>query len=152
MPYKLPKLTILAGLLLTAGLHAAERSVPAASKRVRHLLSQMSRADEMAVIHGAEEPANATLGTKRAPRVSVRTGSSPSSCHHRASGMKRFRKMSKAMFYLVLFAAASVATPTASRYYGNVTVWGALLLAFGATAGSAMTAELMTMLLRRRQR
>lgn len=66
--------------------------------------------------------------------------------------MKRFPKMSKAMFYLVVFAAASVAALIASRYYGNMTVWGALLLAFGATAGSAMGAELMTILFRRRRR
>ena len=56
------------------------------------------------------------------------------------------------MFYLVLFAAASVATLSAGRYYGNMTVWGALLLAFGATAGPAITAELMIILIGRRQR
>lgn len=55
------------------------------------------------------------------------------------------------MFYLVVFAAGSVATLTAARYYGNMTVWGALWLAFGATAGSAMAAELTIMLFRRRQ-
>lgn len=49
MPYKPPKLTILAGLLLTAGLHAAEPPAAVASARVRHLLSQMSRADKMEI-------------------------------------------------------------------------------------------------------
>ena len=58
MPSTLPKLTILAGLLLTAGLHAAEPT----SARVQHLLSQMTRAEKMAVIRGAQEPADATLG------------------------------------------------------------------------------------------
>lgn len=62
MPYKLPKLTILAGLLLTAGLHAAEPPAAIASARVQHLLSQMSRADKMAVIRGAREPADAAQG------------------------------------------------------------------------------------------
>jgi hypothetical protein len=66
--------------------------------------------------------------------------------------MKRFGKMSKAVFYLVLFAAASVATLAAASYYGNMTVRGALLVAFGATAGPAMVSELVMMLLRRRKR
>lgn len=66
--------------------------------------------------------------------------------------MKRFRKMSKAMFYLVVLAAASAVSLAAARYHAYMTVWGALLLAFGATAGAAMAAELMIILLRRRQR
>jgi hypothetical protein len=59
--------------------------------------------------------------------------------------------MSNPMFYLAVFAAASVATLAAARYYGNMTIWGALLLAFSATAGSAMAAELMPRLFRRRR-
>lgn len=64
--------------------------------------------------------------------------------------MKRFRKMSSVIFCLVVFAAASVAAFSAARYYGNMTVWDALLLAFGATAGPVMAVE--TILFRRRQR
>jgi beta-glucosidase len=62
-------------LLLTAGLHAAEPSASVASARVQHLLSQMSRADKMAVIRGAQEPADATLGqagwTAGVPRLGI---------------------------------------------------------------------------------
>lgn len=64
--------------------------------------------------------------------------------------MKRFQKISNAMFLLVVFAVASVAALAAARYYGNMTVWDALLLAFGATAGPAMAVA--TILFRRRQR
>lgn len=64
--------------------------------------------------------------------------------------MQRLQKMSKSMFYLAVFAAASVVALVATRYYGNMTVCGALLLAFGATTGSAMAAELMIFLFRRR--
>src|SRR6476660_6504345 len=75
MPTTLPKLTILAGLLLAAGLHAAEPPVPAPSARVRQLLSQMSRAEKMAVIRGAQEPSDATLGqagwTAGVPRLGI---------------------------------------------------------------------------------
>lgn len=67
----LPKLTILAGLLLAAGLHAAEPS----SARVQHLLSQMSRAEKMAVIRGAREPEGAYQGqagwTAGVPRLGI---------------------------------------------------------------------------------
>lgn len=66
--------------------------------------------------------------------------------------MKRFQKLSKALFYLVLFAAASAVTLAAARYFGNMTVWGALLLAFCATAGPAVTTELVIALLKRRRR
>jgi beta-glucosidase len=62
-------------LLLAAGLHAAEPPAPLASARVQHLLSQMSRADKMAVIRGAQEPADATLGqagwTAGVPRLGI---------------------------------------------------------------------------------
>jgi beta-glucosidase len=75
MPSTLPKLTTLAGLLLSAGLHAAEPSAPPASARVQQLLSHMSRADKMAVIRGAQEPAGATLGqagwTAGVPRLGI---------------------------------------------------------------------------------
>jgi beta-glucosidase len=74
----LPKLTVLAGLLLAAGLHAAEPPAPAASTtsaRVQKLLSQMSRAEKMAVIRGAQEPSDATLGqagwTAGVPRLGI---------------------------------------------------------------------------------
>jgi beta-glucosidase len=75
VPSTLPKLTTLAGLLLAAGLHAAEPPAPAASARVQQLLSRMSRADKMAVIRGAREPADATLGqagwTAGVPRLGI---------------------------------------------------------------------------------
>lgn len=75
MPTTLPKLTVLAGLLLAAGLHAAEPPAPAADARVRQLLSRMSRAEKMAVIRGAQEPAQATLGqagwTAGVPRLGI---------------------------------------------------------------------------------
>lgn len=71
MPTTLPKLTILASLLLAAGLHAAEPS----SARVQHLLSQMSRAEKMAVIRGAREPEGAYQGqagwTAGVPRLGI---------------------------------------------------------------------------------
>ena len=57
-----PKLTILAALLLTAGLQAAEPVQTAAGARVQHLLSQMSRADKMAIIRGAKEPEDVYQG------------------------------------------------------------------------------------------
>ncbi|MES2016050.1 MAG: glycoside hydrolase family 3 C-terminal domain-containing protein [Pseudomonadota bacterium] len=70
MPSILPKLTIVAALLVSAGLHAAEPST-----RVRQLLSQMSRADKMAVIRGAEEPEQASQGqagwTAGVPRLGI---------------------------------------------------------------------------------
>jgi beta-glucosidase len=75
MPTTVPKLTVLAGLLLAAGLHAAETPAPAASARVLQLLSRMSRADKMAVVRGAQEPAQATLGqagwTAGVPRLGI---------------------------------------------------------------------------------
>jgi beta-glucosidase len=75
MPTTLPKLTVLAGMLLAAGLHAAEPPAPQASARVRQLLSHMSRADKMAVIRGAQEPAAAYLGeagwTAGVPRLGI---------------------------------------------------------------------------------
>jgi beta-glucosidase len=92
VPSTLPKLTILAGLLLTAGLHAAEPS----SARVRHLLSQMSRADKMAVIRGAQEPAQASQGeagwTAGVPRLGIpdlRFADGPPGVlvHHASTGM-----------------------------------------------------------------
>lgn len=66
--------------------------------------------------------------------------------------MNRLQKMSRSMFYLVLFVVASIVSLAAARYYGTMTVRGALLLAFASTAGSATTAELMIFLFRRRQR
>jgi hypothetical protein len=54
------------------------------------------------------------------------------------------------MFYLVLLVVASIVSLAAARYYGTMTIRGALLLAFASTAGSAMTAELMVFLFRRR--
>lgn len=70
-PSTLPKLTVLAGLLLAAGLHAAEPS----GARVQHLLSQMSRAEKMAVIRGAREPEGAYQGqagwTAGVPRLGI---------------------------------------------------------------------------------
>jgi beta-glucosidase len=71
----LPKLTILAALLLCAGLSSAESPEPGASARVRQLLSRMSRTEKMAVIRGAQEPADVTLGqagwTAGVPRLGV---------------------------------------------------------------------------------
>ncbi|HEU4376150.1 MAG TPA: hypothetical protein VFS02_21835 [Telluria sp.] len=64
--------------------------------------------------------------------------------------MKRFQKMSRSMFYLVLFVVASIVSLAAARYYGTMTVRDALLLAFASTAGSATTAELMVFQFRRR--
>ncbi len=96
MPSTLPSLTILAGLLLTAGLHAAEPPPPVASARVQHLLSQMSRAEKMAVIRGAQEPADATQGeagwTAGVPRLGIpdlRFADGPPGVlvHHASTGM-----------------------------------------------------------------
>jgi beta-glucosidase len=96
VPSTLPKLTTLAGLLLTAGLHAAEPPAPVASARVQHLLSQMSRADKMAVIRGAQEPAEATQGqagwTAGVPRLGIpdlRFADGPPGVlvHHASTGM-----------------------------------------------------------------
>lgn len=96
MPTSLPKLTVLAGLLLAAGLHAAEPPAPVASARVRHLLSQMSRADKMAVIRGAREPADAYQGqagwTAGVPRLRIpdlRFADGPPGVltHHASTGM-----------------------------------------------------------------
>lgn len=66
--------------------------------------------------------------------------------------MRRFQKWSKAKFYLVVFAIASLVSVAAARYNGNMTVGAALLLALGATAGPVMAAELMIMLVKRRRR
>jgi hypothetical protein len=63
--------------------------------------------------------------------------------------MKRIQKLSKGTFYLGLFAAASAASLLAARYYGNMTVRGAILLAFGATATSGLVAELVVALIKR---
>jgi beta-glucosidase len=83
MPTTLPKLTVLAGLLLSAGLHAAESPTPPAlsalsappSARVQRLLSAMTRTEKMAVIRGAQEPSEATLGqagwTAGVPRLGI---------------------------------------------------------------------------------
>ncbi|HEU4850761.1 MAG TPA: glycoside hydrolase family 3 C-terminal domain-containing protein [Telluria sp.] len=75
MSSTLPKLTILAALLLTTGLQAAEPTPPAGSARVQQLLSQMSRADKMAVIRGAREPEEAYQGqagwTAGVPRLGI---------------------------------------------------------------------------------
>jgi beta-glucosidase len=83
-------------LLLTAGLHAAEPAAPLASPRVQHLLSQMSRADKMAVIRGAQEPADAAQGeagwTAGVPRLGIpdlRFADGPPGVlvHHASTGM-----------------------------------------------------------------
>lgn len=87
MPSTLPKLAVLAGLLLAAGLQAAEPPAPsvpqpnapnapsASSARVQKLLARMSRTDKMAVIRGAQEPAAVYLGeagwTAGVPRLGI---------------------------------------------------------------------------------
>jgi beta-glucosidase len=96
MPSTLPQLTIFSGLLLTAGLHAAQPPAPVASARVQHLLSQMSRAEKMAVIRGAKEPADASQGeagwTAGVPRLGIpdlRFADGPPGVlvHHASTGM-----------------------------------------------------------------
>ena len=73
--------------------------------------------------------------------------------YYRENEMMRIQKWwSKAKFYLVVFAIASVVSVAAARYNGNMTIWGALLLALGATAGPIMAAELMIMLVKRGRR
>jgi beta-glucosidase len=75
MPSTLPKLSVLAALLLAAGLHAAEPGPPQPSARVKQLLARMSRADKLAVIRGAQEPPAAYLGeagwTAGVPRLGI---------------------------------------------------------------------------------
>jgi hypothetical protein len=51
MPSPLPKLAVLAALLLAAGLHAAEPGTPQPGARVKQLLARMSRADTPGVWH-----------------------------------------------------------------------------------------------------
>lgn len=63
--------------------------------------------------------------------------------------MKHMQKMSKGMFYLCLFAAALAASLLAASYYRNMTVGGAILLAFGATASSGLAVELVVALIKR---
>jgi hypothetical protein len=63
--------------------------------------------------------------------------------------MKRMQKMRKRTFYLGLFAAASAVSLLAAHYYGNMTVRGAILLAFGTTVSAGLVAELMVALIKR---
>ncbi|MCS0657127.1 beta-glucosidase family protein [Massilia terrae] len=75
MPHQFKQASTLAALLLGAGLCAAAAPEAASSARVRQLLSQMSRAEKMAVIRGAQEPAGVTLGqagwTAGVPRLGI---------------------------------------------------------------------------------
>src|ERR1700722_19973299 len=90
------KPVMLAGLLFTATLDAAEVVVDVPTPRVQRLLAAMSREDKMAVIRGGREPADAAQGeagwTRGVPRLGIpdlRFADGPPGIlvHHASTGM-----------------------------------------------------------------
>jgi beta-glucosidase len=90
------KPVMLAGLLLTATLDAAEVVVDVPTPRVQHLLAAMSREDKIAVIRGGHEPKDAAQGeagwTRGVPRLGIpdlRFADGPPGVlvHHVSTGM-----------------------------------------------------------------
>src|SRR6202051_673163 len=90
------KPVMLAGLLFTATLDAAEVVVDVPTPRVQRLLAAMSREDKMAVIRGGREPADAAQGeagwTRGVPRLGIpdlRFADGPPGVlvHHASTGM-----------------------------------------------------------------